>query len=88
MFFRPECALPSGAGAKQPKASSVKRRGRVPALETTTDVNPGTEEVRPRQRPTGGKKGHSHFHLHETVHIHFQKGFSLLPHQVNKFKFI
>ncbi|GAA6229467.1 uncharacterized protein LOC108882429 [Lates japonicus] len=44
MDFTLECALPSGVGAKQPKASSVKRRGRVPALETTTDMNPATEE--------------------------------------------
>ncbi|XP_040912183.1 zinc finger protein 425 [Toxotes jaculatrix] len=44
MDFTVECALPPAAGAKQPKASGIKRSGRVPALEATAEVNPVTKE--------------------------------------------
>ncbi|XP_071348577.1 zinc finger protein 850-like [Trachinotus anak] len=44
MEFTVERALPTTVAAKQPKASSLRRRGRVPALEAATDVNPATKE--------------------------------------------
>ncbi|XP_039978981.1 zinc finger protein 260 [Xiphias gladius] len=42
--FAVERVLPTGAGAKQPKAPGLKRSGRVPALEAATEVNPATKE--------------------------------------------
>ncbi|XP_037643365.1 zinc finger protein 324A-like [Sebastes umbrosus] len=43
MDFTPERALPAAAAAKQPKAN-LKRSGRVPVLETSTELTPATKE--------------------------------------------
>lgn len=51
LFSHTERALPSAVGAKQPKAN-LKSSGRVPAVETLTEVISATKEVTEKLQKT------------------------------------